>query len=95
MESYAITYGMRIKYIKDGHLLVSTKIYSNGHQMVRVVIDTEQMIYKLIDPVTGTVYKQSDKKISNLEVLQRHVKKGLTSYLKISFEKEVRDVNND
>lgn len=95
IEIDAISYGMRIKYIREGNLMLSTKIYSNGHQMVRVIIDVDKMIYKLVDPVTGIVFKQSDKKITNLEVLQRHVKKGLTSYLNIKFDKEVRDVGND
>lgn len=95
MESEAISYGMRIKYIKDGNLMLSTKIYSNGYESVRVVIDVDQMVYKLIDPVTGFVFKQSTKKIKNLEVLQRHVKKALCEQLNIHFSKEIRDIADE
>lgn len=95
MEYEAISYGTRIKYIKDGHLMLSTKIYSNGHESVRAVIDTNEMIFKLIDPVTGFVFKQSTKKINNLEVLQRHVKKALCEQLNITFDKEVRDIGDE
>lgn len=97
MKYDKISWGTRIKYIREDNLMLSTKIYGNETQMVRVIIDTDQMIYQLVDPVTGIVFKQSpdDIKITNLEVLQRHAKKGLMSYLKISFDKEKRKVSHE
>lgn len=95
MESEAITYGSRIKYDVDGKLMVSKKIYSNGHKMVRVIIDTELLNFSLIDPVTGVAYFRSEKKWSNLEVLQRHVKTELKSVLGIKFTKEKRQKPNE
>lgn len=95
MEYEAISYGTRIKYIKNGNIMLSTKIYSNGYESVRAVIDTDQMIFKLIDPVTGFVFRESTKKVKNLEVLQRHVKKALCEYLNINFDKEVRDITDE
>lgn len=95
MEYEAISYGTRIKYIKDGHIMLSTKIYSNGYEAVRAVIDTNEMVFKLIDPVTGFVFRQSQKRVKNLEVLQRHVKKALCEYLNINFDKEVRDIDDE
>lgn len=95
MESHAVTYGSRIKFNKEGKLLVSQKIYSNGHKMVRVVIDTEEMIFKFVDPASGISVFQSEKGLTNLEVLQRHVKKSLKSQLGIKFDKEKRNVSNE
>lgn len=83
----------RIKFMRqDPNLLVSHKIYSNGHKMVRIIIDTEQMIYKLVDPVTGFVFVSGGEHINNLEVLQRHCKRALKDFLGVSFEKEKRNV---
>lgn len=95
MISEAITYGSRIKYAKEGNLLVSIKIYDNGMQMVRVVIDTETVTFKFVDPATGVTFKEGPKGINNLEVLQRHVKKELMSYLGIRFDKEVRQKRSE
>ncbi len=95
MESEAITYGARIKYDISGKLLISKKIYSNGHKMVRVIIDTEELAFKFIDPVTGVSHFESNKKWSNLEVLQRHVKIELKSKLGIRFDKEKRKSINE
>lgn len=91
-DSVAMTHGTRIKYIREGNIMISCKVYSNGHKMVRAVIDIDKMEYKLVDPVTGIVLKVGDKKVTNLEVLMRHVKKGLISYLGIKFAKENRNV---
>lgn len=90
MYSEAIHYGSRIKFTKEGNLMISTKIYSNGHQMVRIVVDTEAVKFRFVDPVTGVTLKEGPSGINNLEVLQRHIKKDLKSYLGIRFEKEVR-----
>lgn len=95
MENQVVTYGSRIKFAKDGNLMISVKIYSNGHQMVRVVIDTSTVTFKFIDPVTGIALKHGPTGITNLEVLQRHVKKELKSYLGISFDKETRQKKDD
>lgn len=85
-----INFGKRIKYIPQGNLLLSHKVYSDDDKSARIVIDTEQMIYKLIDPVTGQVHVQGGEGINNLEVLQRHVKKALKEFIGGSFEKETR-----
>lgn len=85
-------YGKRITFSKQGHLLVSHKLYSDGKKLVRLVIDTEQMVYKLIDPVTNHVLSTGGEGLTNLEVLQRHAKRGLKDYLNIKFDKETRNV---
>lgn len=90
MVSEALTSGSRIKFIREGNLMVSTKIYSNGHQAVRVIIDTESVTFKFVEPVSGVVLKDGPSGINNLEVLQRHVKKDLKTYLGIRFDKETR-----
>lgn len=95
MESKAITYGSRIKYDVSGKLMISKKIYSNGTKMIRVIIDTESLLFKFIDPVTGVCHFESNKKWSNLEVLQRHVKIELKDKLGIRFDKEIRKTSNE
>ena len=85
--------GKRIKFMRqEPNLLISHKIYSNGHKMARIIIDTEKMIYKLVDPVTGFVFKSGGEGLTNLEVVQRHCKKALKDFLGVSFEKEKRNV---
>ena len=95
MEPTALTHGMRIKFIREGNLMRSHKIYSNGITMCRVVIDTESMIFTFVDPATNEILYTSTKDISNLEVLQRHVKKALRSFLGIKFTKEKRKVKSN
>ena len=73
--------------------MVSHKIYSDGaHKLVRLIIDTEQMVYKLVDPVTGYTLEMGGEGLTNLEVLQRHAKRALKNYLGIKFDKESRNV---
>lgn len=91
-ETTAALSGTRIKYIREGNIMISCKVYSNGHKMVRVIIDVDKMEYKFVDPVTGIVLKTSEKKVTNLEVLMRHVKKGLIAFLGVKFGKESRNV---
>ncbi len=88
MEDSRVTYGSRIKFTKQDHLLVSHKIYSNGQKMVRLIINTTTFTYNLVDPVTGFVLLASQKKYSNLEVVQKNAKKALKEFLGIQFEKE-------
>ncbi len=85
-----ITYGKRISYHREDKLLISHRIYSDGMKMVRVVINTEDMSFKFIDPATGVVHKVFSRDWSNLEVVQRNVKRQLKKYLGIQFEKEAR-----
>jgi len=90
-----VSQGMRIKYYKFEHLLQSQKVYSDGNRQIVIQIDTTKMEFYFVDPVTGfTHYEHKEPKISNLEVLQRHVKKQLVHMLKIHFEKEVRNTKN-
>ena len=84
-------YGKRIKFSKQEHLLVSVRIYSNGNKMTRLILDTEKMEYKLVDPVTGYIF-ESGGGVTNLEVLQRKAKKALKNFLGVSFTKEKRNV---
>lgn len=86
-----ITYGKRIKYNKHENLLVSHKIFTDGVRMVRVIIDVDQMLFKFVDPATGMIIKQYQKKWTNLEVLQRNVKKRLIEFLGVAFDKEERN----
>lgn len=84
----------RIKFMRqEPNLMVSHKIYSNGHKMVRIIIDTEKMTFQLVDPVTGFAFVSGGDGINNLEVLQRHCKRALKEFLGISFEKEKRNVS--
>lgn len=83
--------GIRIKFIKQNHLLVSHKIYCNGDKMARLIIDTEKMEYMIVDPLTGFAFDQGGG-VTNLEVLQRKAKKALKNYLGVAFDKEKRNV---
>lgn len=94
MEDSRPHYGSRIKFTKQGNLLVSYKIYSNGDQMVRLVIDKEKMIYKLIDPGTGEAALVGGEGTTNFEVLQRNAKKALKKFLGIRFCVEVKKKAN-
>lgn len=93
-ENTKVSSGMRIKYIKEGDLMQSARIYSNGKNVVRIVINIQEMKYRLVDPVTGIVRKQGGEGINNLEVLMRKAKKGLKDYLGLYFEKESRELRN-
>lgn len=84
--------GMRIKFHKKDHLMVSVKIYSNGDKLARLIVDTENMMFKIVDPVTGYIHDSGGEGITNLEVLQRKAKKALKNCLGLYFEKEVRNV---
>lgn len=94
MESEAVTYGVRIKYDTNEKLMISKKIFSNGNKVARVIIDTESLTFKFIDPITGLSHFESSKKWTNLEVLQRHVKIELKNKLGIRFSKEKRKTSN-
>lgn len=83
---------MRIKFHTVDNTLCSVKIFSNGKKMVRLVIDKDEMIYKLVDPVTGYVHDTGGN-VTNLEVLQRKAKNAIKKFLNIEFEKEVRNVS--
>lgn len=85
-----INFGKRIKYDVVDNLLYSHKVYSDEHTYVRIVIDTQAMTYKLVDPLSGLIHVQGGEGITNLEVLQRHAKKALKKLLGASFEKEKR-----
>jgi hypothetical protein len=90
MSDTRLAYGSRIKFMKQGNLLVSHKIFSNGLQMCRLIIDTTTLVYNIIDPVTGSVLVASTKKYTNFEVCQRNAKKALKDFLGILFVKEVK-----
>lgn len=66
--------GKRIKFIKQGNIFISYKIYSNGRTMVRLSIDPQLMEYKLFDPATGFIFETGGN-VRNYEVLQRKAKK--------------------
>lgn len=81
----------RIKFMKQDHLMVSHRIYSNGNKIARLILDTSKMEYKIVDPVTGFVF-ESGGGVTNLEVLQRKGKKALKKFLGVTFTKEKRNV---
>lgn len=87
-----VSAGFRIRYEKQDKLLVSVQLYSDGSKFVRIVIDTEKMEYRLVDPVTGYII-QSGGNVTNLEVLQRKAKRELKKLLGISMPKEKRNVS--
>lgn len=91
MNHERISNGKRIKFYKQNGIYTSIKIYSDGNKMVRVVLDSIKMEYKLVDPVTGHVFKQGGK-VTNFEVLQRKAKRELVKLLDIYFTKEQRNV---
>lgn len=93
--SEAVSYGNRIKYIIDGDIYTSHKIYSNGFKAVRVIVNKAEMSFKFIDPSSGETVYQFSKKVNNFEVLQRHVKRDLVKLLGISFSKETRNVTSE
>lgn len=93
--SKAVTYGYRIKYIKHENQLISHRIYTDGMKMVRIIIDIDDMSFKFVDPVTGMIHSAYKKKWTNLEVLQRNVKKELTKYLGIKFDKEIHNMTGE
>lgn len=95
MESESVKYGSRIKFNREGNTMVSHRIFDNGHKQVRVIIDLETMTFKFVDPSSGVTLREGLKKLNNLEVIQRHIKAGLQSYLGIQFEKEVRKVKKN
>lgn len=92
-EDEVITYGKRIKFIKQDNMMISHKIFTDGERIVRVMIDTTHMVYKFVDPVTGILHKTGGEGINNLEVLQRHVKRDLKEFLGVHFDEEKRKVN--
>lgn len=85
---------MRIKFYKQENKMTSVKIFSNGTKMIRLIIDTDAMIYQLVDPVSGYIHA-SGGDVTNLEVLQRKAKRAIKELLNIDFEKEVRNVKRD
>jgi hypothetical protein len=85
-----VSSGKRLRYEKQGNLKVSAKIFSNGRKMVRIVIDPDNMTFKLVDVVTGHVYDEGGN-VTNEEVLLRKAKRHLKKLLDIYFEKEERN----
>lgn len=92
-----ITYGKRIKYelVSDDGIYQSRTIFTDGERVVRVVVDKPNLQFKFVDPATGKVYFESNLKLTNYEVLQRHIKKELVKLLGIKFTKEERNVSKD
>lgn len=82
--------GKRLRYEKQGDLLVSAKMYSNGEKIVKLILDTKEMTYKIVDVLTGHIYEQGGD-VTNLEVLLRKGKRKLKQFLDIHFEKEERN----
>ncbi len=88
--SKRVSSGFRMRYEKHGHLLVSAKIYSDGEKVVKLILDTEQMTFKIQDVLTQHIYEEGGN-VTNLEVLQRKAKRHLAKFLDIYFEKEDRN----
>ena len=84
-----VSSGMRIRYEKQGDLLVSARIFSDGQKIVKVIIDTKNMTFRIQDVLTQHIYVEGGN-VTNLEVLQRKAKRNLKKFLDIYFEKEKR-----
>lgn len=84
--------GQRIKFVKKtDHIYHSYHLFSNGIQLVRLVIDKNKMEYYITDPATGEVLR-SGGGTKSYEVLLRKAKRELANFLDIDFEKETRNV---
>lgn len=91
MPKTKATGGFRIRYEKHANgELVSVRYFSDGRRMVRVVINPAKMTWQIRDAVSGEVYKEGNQGWTNLEVVYRNAKKGITSFLKLEFAKEFR-----
>jgi hypothetical protein len=86
---------LRIRYEKQGDILVSKQLFSDGTtKMVKVFLYPDDMLWQIVDAVTGHVYLNGGENINNFEVLQRSAKKALDKLLKLNLEKEKRNVRS-
>ena len=74
----------RIKFERQDHLMLS-KVFSNERQVVRLILNTDNMTFQIVDVLTGYVYDSGGDNINNLEVLQRNAKKRLEKFLDANF----------
>ena len=88
-----ISQGKRIRYKKQDHFMVSG-LFSNGEDLVRIILDTREMTFKIIDAHTEFILEQGGD-VTNLEVLQRKAKRHLKKLLDIRLEKETRKVKDN
>lgn len=88
--SKRVSSGKRLRYERQGDLLVSVKMYSNGEKIVKLILDTKEMTIKIVDVLTGHVYEELGG-VTNQEVLLRKAKRHLKKFLDIHFEKEERN----
>jgi hypothetical protein len=86
---------LRIRYEKQGDILVSKQLFSDGTtKMVKVFLFPDKMTWSIVDAVTGHAYMQGGANINNFEVLQRSAKKALNRLLNLNLEKEKRNVRS-
>lgn len=84
---------LRIRYEKQGEILVSKQLFSDGStKVVKVFLYPDEMLWKIVDAVTGFEYLKGGENINNFEVLQRSAKKALNGFLNLNLEKEKRNV---
>ena len=95
-ETKRVAHGIRLRFEKfeDDHY-VSTKMYSDGKKLVRVVIKPITMVWYIADAATGYVYLSGGEGINNYEVLLRNAKKNLIKFLNIPFQKETRKTKSN
>jgi hypothetical protein len=95
-ETSRVAHGIRLRFEKqEEDLFVSTKMYSDGKKLVRVVVKPLSAVWYIIDAATGHVYLSGGEGINNYEVLLRHAKRNLIKFLNIPFKKETRRVNRN
>jgi flagellar biosynthesis/type III secretory pathway ATPase len=75
----------RIRFEKQGNLMVSRLPYSDGQHIVRLIINPEIMMFYITDVLTGHVFDSGGENINNLEVLQRNAKRSLEKFLDSNF----------
>lgn len=85
----------RIRFEKQGELMVSRLPYSDGKHIVRLVINPEIMMFYIVDALTGHVFDSGGENINNLEVLQRNAKRSLEKFLDSNFLIEKKKTKNN
>ncbi len=94
-ETKRVAHGIRLRFEKHAEdLYISTKMYSDGRKLVRVIVNPESKRWKIVDAATGSEYLSGGDGITNYEVLLRHAKKNLIKFLNIPFQKETRKTKN-
>lgn len=85
----------RIRYEKQGELMVSRMPYSDGRNIVRVILNPAINMYYITDVLTGHVFASGGEGLTNFEVVQRHAKRALEEFLDSNFIIEKKKTRSD